>query len=146
MKVTFISLLTVFFLCVSCERKAIIEDASYADTLVSPLPIGIYSGTLPCPNCKGISYDVKLNADYQYISKQQYMGRSEKIITKTGIWFMLSDTILKLDAKRKSDDRYFSVRKNALRSLDKEGNWFATPEEERYILRKQSIADTVRLQ
>ncbi|MBC7451413.1 MAG: META domain-containing protein [Cytophagales bacterium] len=144
MKSVVISFFALFLICASCEKRAVVEHA-IADTLSASLPIGVYSGTIPCGDCKGIAFDVELDSGFQYISKQQYLGKSEKIITKKGEWIMLSDTMIKLESAKRGEDIYFSIKKNALRMLDKEGNWFVTDMESRYTLRKQSTADTIKM-
>lgn len=144
MKSIFTLVAAVVF-CMSCEKKGIVERSDYSDTLSAPLPIGIYSGTLPCADCKGILYDVELDSNFQYVSTYQYLGKSDRVHTNKGQWIMLSDTIIKLDSKRKSDDRYFSIHKDALRSLDKNGRWIASKTEGPYLLRKQSVSDKMVL-
>ncbi len=78
--------ISVFFAC--GENK---QQASDAENSVSERSIqstgtwhGTYRGVLPCANCEGIRYELKLNEDLSYEMARKYLGKEDKIFRNEG--------------------------------------------------------------
>jgi len=94
---------------------------------------GAYSGTLPCPDCEGVAFELELNPDLSYRSKAIYMGKSEEPLIKQGSYAVSDNWKIKLD-QNTANLLYFQPADKKLIVLDKNG--FAIPGElgEKYFL------------
>lgn len=78
---------------------------------------GIYTGTLPCTDCEGLSTFIKLNKDLTYKLITQHKGKSDKKIEKTGTfkWNDQGSGIVLNGIK-------YQVGENQITQLDSKGN------------------------
>jgi uncharacterized lipoprotein NlpE involved in copper resistance len=95
---------------------------------------GNYIGTLPCPDCEGISLELTLNPDLSYVSKTSYLGKSEEPIVKQGTFSLSENWKIKLD-QNTGDLQNFqpdgdNLKVLSMNGLENKGEWA-----EKYILR-----------
>ncbi|MDR0789678.1 MAG: copper resistance protein NlpE [Bacteroidales bacterium] len=97
---------------------------------------GIYTGTIPCADCEGISVLLELK-DSTYVVNYSYLGKEnahKEQWSGTFSWDK-SDSVIKLDSKELPP--YYKVGENKLIQLDMEGNAIDGQHADMYILEKQ---------
>ncbi len=94
---------------------------------------GIYTGTLPCADCEGISVTIILNgANNTYQMESSYMGKKTNQFTENDTlkWSKDGNKILLLSGQK------FRVMENKLELLDADGKRIETEFGELYVLNK----------
>ncbi len=81
---------------------------------------GSFSGKLPCGDCEGIQFELKLNADQTYASSTEYLGRPGAPITEEGTYKLGTDGLIELNDSG-SQMTYFRIEGEHLRILDRNG-------------------------
>lgn len=81
---------------------------------------GTYSGALPCSDCEGIDFELKLNQDLSYISRAVYVGKSEDPVVLEGYYSVSENWKIKLD-QNTGNLQYFQPADGKLIVLDKNG-------------------------
>ena len=94
---------------------------------------GNYLGTIPCADCEGIQYQLKLNKNLSYTLKLMYKGKSEEITEIDG-FYSLTDTLLILLDEKAGNMNYLKKVDNRLLLLDKNGNEINGELAETYLL------------
>jgi len=94
---------------------------------------GNYLGTIPCADCEGIQYQLKLNKNLSYTLKLMYKGKSDEIIEIDG-FYSLTDTFLILLDEKAGTMNYLKKVDNRLLLLDKNGNEINGELAETYLL------------
>lgn len=104
---------------------------------------GIYTGLMPCADCKGVKATLALNKNNSYILITQYVGKSEREFVEKGkfTWGNESNTIVLTPRNSSTTQQYF-VGENMLIQLDKNGNRISGKLSDRYILRRTDITET----
>jgi len=98
---------------------------------------GVYSGVLPCDDCKGIHMELQLNTDHSYKMKRVYLGKSNTIIKKSGHFkWSKDDHIIALNENEKNKPIRFNVNQNHLIYLDAEGDRDEDSISDGYFLQK----------
>ncbi len=97
--------------------------------------IGTYTGILPCANCDGISTEIVLVDESQFIRRTQYLGKDDMVFEESGIytWDDAGNTIT-LEGSEKPN-QYF-VSENRIFHLDMDGNRIEGELADSYILHK----------
>jgi len=83
--------------------------------------VGNYMGNIPCADCEGIQYQLKLNENLSYSLKLMYRGKSEEIIEYEG-FYSLTDTFMILLDEKAGTMNYLKKVDNGLLLLDKNGS------------------------
>jgi heat shock protein HslJ len=158
MKIKVITLMTLFFLVVSCAKKdknettdtrvvdsteVVVNDDHNAKNSLDY--IGVYEGILPCADCEGIETILQLENDESYILNTIYLVKT-KHINKTkksnnevrGVytWNDAGNTIV-LSGIENAPNQFF-VGENYLTQLDMDGNKIEGDLAEKYVLQKIS--------
>lgn len=152
------SLVIVLFLglLAACARTKPVATVSggpviSTDTGAPPVNRVIYTGLLPCNNCKGIQTELTLNINPNntrqlYELKQVFLGTSkgDRTFTKKGTYTTLRGTatdnesiIVQLDPNRPRDIKnYLRINDDTLRLLDRQKR-ILTAVEPAWLIRKQ---------
>lgn len=102
------------------------------------VPTGQYFGELPCADCPGISYSLKLNKDLTYNETTRYQGREPGDFYDSGTYELVNDTVVKLTSKPEHAGlKQFVAKNNQLFILDLEGNPIESSYASWYILTKE---------
>lgn len=157
-KIKVITLVTLFFLVLSCAKK---DKNETTDTMVVDSTevvvnddhnarnsldyMGVYEGILPCADCEGIETILQLENDESYILNTIYLVKT-KHINKTkksnnevrGVytWNDAGNTIV-LSGIENAPNQFF-VGENYLIQLDMDGNKIEGDLAEKYVLQKKS--------
>lgn len=92
-----------------------------------------FYGLLPCPDCRGIYYELNLKNDMTYREMLVYRGKSDKPVISEGKWEL--EGIDKVKLYKQSDAMsLFEISKKNLIMLDENGKRFEGPSAEKYIL------------
>lgn len=126
MKIKFLVLLTLCFSIFSCNDSKKVPD-EIATT---------YYGILPCADCPGIYYELKLNQDFTYSEKRFYLESEVDTMTEKGTFQIKNDSliILKNTAKEGGVDK-LKITNGNLKFLDANGKDIDSPLKEFYILK-----------
>ena len=92
-----------------------------------------FYGLLPCPDCRGIYYELRLKDDMTYKELMVYRGKSDKPVISEGKWELEGSDRLKL-YKQTDAMSNFEISKKNLIMLDENGKRFVGPEAAKYIL------------
>ena len=103
-----------------------------ADDFISDIS-GNYLGTIPCADCEGIQYQLKLNKNLSYTLKLMYKGKSEEITEIDGFYSLTETFLILLDEKAGTMNYLKRVDSNLL-LLDKNGNEIHGEIAEAYVL------------
>lgn len=152
MKIKVITLMTLFFLVVSCNKK---DKNETTDTMVVDSTevvvnddhnaknsldyIGMYQGILPCADCEGIETSILLEDDKNYVLKTNYLGKKNSATNEVrGVysWNEEGNTII-LAGIENAPNRFF-VGENYIIQLDMDGNKIEGDLAEKYVLQKKS--------
>ena len=150
MKIKVITLMTVFFLVVSCAKKdknettditvvdsteVVVNDDHNAKNSLDYM--GMYQGILPCADCEGIETSILLEDDKNYVLKTNYLGKKNSTTNEVrGVysWNEEGNTII-LAGIENAPNRYF-VGENYLKQLDMDGNKIEGDLADKYVLNK----------
>lgn len=100
-------------------------------------PTGEYSGVIPCADCPGIDYTLKLNEDYTYAESLNYQERDSPTLNNTGTYKVKNDTLIYLKSKPdNSGMQLFRLKNDQLIMLDIYGKPIQSSFADAYILRK----------
>lgn len=155
MKTKVITLMTLFFLVVSCAKKdknettdttvvdsteVVVNDDHNAKNSLDY--IGMYQGILPCADCEGIETSILLEDDKNYVLKTNYLGKKNSATNEVrGVysWNEEGNTII-LAGIENAPNHYF-VGENYLTQLDMEGNKIEGNLADKYVLQKKSVSE-----
>lgn len=98
---------------------------------------GSFSGNLPCGDCEGIQFELKLNADQTYTSTTEYLGKPGTPVTEEGTYSLGTDGLIELND---SDSQmiYFRIEGELLRILDRNGKVIPGDLGALYLLRRET--------
>ena len=69
--------------------------ATVSDTNTAVVdPIGLFSGTLPCADCPGVSTEIWLRSDSTYVQHATYQDRDTMPFGSIGTWSLVGNTVL----------------------------------------------------
>lgn len=154
MKTKVITLMTLFFLVVSCAKKdknettdtavvdsteVVVNDDHNAKNSLDY--IGMYQGILPCADCEGIETSILLEDDKNYVLKTNYLGKKNSATNEVrGVysWNEEGNTII-LAGIENAPNRFF-VGENYITQLDMDGNKIEGDLADKYVLQKKSVA------
>ncbi len=154
MKKIILAVFALFLMTISCKKETKMNtDETTIDSTeilidghnaMNSLDFeGTYIGSLPCTDCESIETKIILTDD-SFIKETIYKGKSKEVIKETGKtqWNKegSSITLLGLDLP----NQYF-VGEDILIHLDEKGNSIEGDLALKYILKKETIADTVDL-
>lgn len=81
---------------------------------------GNYIGNIPCADCEGIQYQLKINKNLSYTLQLMYKGKSEEISKIDGFYSLADNFMIVLDEKAGAMN--YLIKKDAgLLLLDKNG-------------------------
>lgn len=122
---------------IETEGSAVIDDHNSQNSLDWA---GIYEGTVPCADCKGIKTVLELNEDKTYVLSQTYLGNPEKDNENKRIGnFTWDDSGSKVTLEDGDDEMQYKVGENQLLMLNTEGNMIDGKISDLYILKKTSF-------
>lgn len=126
-----ILLFATSFVLISCiNNKANADMESTADRGRQKYNLsGRYEGELPCADCSAISTTLVLNKDRTYTLHYRYIGKSDELFQRDGIWRVDSD-ILHLE----SEDYNYKIEGDRLSQLDLSGQEMTGKLAGKYIL------------
>jgi len=96
---------------------------------------GNYIGTIPCADCEGIQYQLRLFENLSYTLKLEYKGKSEEIIKIEGFYSLTDALIIVLDEKAGAMN-YLTKVDRGLLLLDKNGSEIQGDLAEAYFLHR----------
>ncbi|WP_277631926.1 copper resistance protein NlpE [Avrilella dinanensis] len=148
MKKIVLSLSLVAAVMVSCnEKKETPAENTVESTAVTENPdpahnaqnsldwAGEYTGVLPCADCEGIEYLVKLNDDNTFEVTTKYLPTGESSVEKGNIMWHDDGTVVHL--KNDNFDAKYKVIENGIIHLDQDGNVIEGEMESLYHLTKK---------
>jgi heat shock protein HslJ len=99
---------------------------------------GVYTGTLPCADCKGIQINLKIEANLSYSLRRKFIGKSDSVYTSGGTfsWNAEGNEITLAASGNATPRTSYFVGENTLTQLDANGEKIAGPLAEKYTLRK----------
>ncbi|MDP2828342.1 MAG: META domain-containing protein [Sulfuricellaceae bacterium] len=119
---------------------------SLAQDFAKSLP-ATFEGKLPCADCPGTLWTLKLSPDQSYRLNVEYLerqGNDEKKIEKTGRWKLDADQRkLTISQKGQPDERFEILDANTLRKLDMNGRPILS--ELNYVLKRYGSTSTAKL-
>ncbi|MCL7989287.1 copper resistance protein NlpE [Sphingobacterium sp. lm-10] len=126
-----ISILTACLVSISCiNNKANADVESNVDRSRQKYNLsGRYEGNLPCADCSAISTTLVLNKDRTYSLHYTYVGKSDELFHKDGVWRVDSD-VLHLE----SEDYNYKIEGDRLSQLDLSGKEMTGNLAGKYIL------------
>lgn len=93
---------------------------------------GLYSGSLPCPDCNGILTKLELNNDNSYSLERIYLGKSEQAQKTEGTFnWNKEGSVITL---AHPENQKFRVIEGKLVQLDENGNRYGGQDADRYQL------------
>jgi heat shock protein HslJ/uncharacterized membrane protein len=96
---------------------------------------GTYYGYLPCADCPGIHYELRLNSDRSYTEIIRYDDPAGETLTGSGRYRLTRDSVVVLrDRDYREGFNQFAVRNGKLEMLSASGERIETGFPERYIL------------
>lgn len=107
--------------------------------------IGVYKGILPCADCEGIETTLYLTDENKYVLETKYLGKKNSKTNElkgTYSWNETGNTVI-LASIENGPSHYF-VGENYLTQLDMEGNKITGDLATKYILQKQTTADSMQ--
>lgn len=104
-----------------CSKKSDSESKDSApDMHTSQISLdwdGDYIGVIPCADCQGIYYHVRISEDGNYHLKRSYLGKSHKILVDQGKFSWTENG----NAIQLEEGQVFRVHENALMYADEDG-------------------------
>lgn len=94
-----------------------------------------YYGVLPCADCPGIYYELRLNKDFSYTETRQYLESDAGITRVSGVYEVKPDSIIILAGKSGLGKLKFT--QGTLEVLDREGRKITTKLAKHYVLKTQ---------
>lgn len=110
------------------------ENIPVSDEEVYSRVVGTWAGTIPCADCPGISYTLRLEPDSTYRERMVYEGRSATPFVQTGEWDVNAGR-LRLNKQSKGRS-LFELAGDTLLMLDADGNRIKSPLADAYTLQK----------
>ncbi len=99
---------------------------------------GTYYGYLPCVNCPGIYYELRLDPDMNYRETILYDGLMEEPVIREHRYRITRDSIITLRGNYGEERmNQFAIRNDRLEMLSPDGERIETGFPERYILTKE---------
>ena len=99
---------------------------------------GVYEGTLPAADCKGIKTMLVINEDKTYTLKSEYIGKKNATFETCGVYHMIGDSIIELITPSSGEKTYYRMLNNKQVMLsDKEETVNKGSLAEHYILNKK---------
>ena len=96
---------------------------------------GEYNGVLPCADCEGIEYSVKLFDDNTFEVTSKYLPSGDTSVEKGNIMWHNDGTVVHL--KNDNFDQKYKVIENGIIHLDQNGNVIEGELEDLYHLAKK---------
>ena len=126
--------LLILLVIASCSNKNrfVIEQQKYV-----PL-YGTYTGLIPCANCPGIYFTLKLKEKNIYTSYAAYQNVPDIPYIDSGKYVFVDPKKISLQ-KEKRGHAFFMVENNQLQFLDAAGNIIESDIPDLYILKKVDI-------
>ena len=98
---------------------------------------GTYTGKLPCADCPGIQYTLKLLPDSTYCEEMIYLERNVKPYVHSGKYAMKNDSVLVLEeATGTGQSRFFLFSGEKLSMLDRMGRPIESKLTNHYLLKR----------
>lgn len=98
---------------------------------------GVYTGTIPCADCKGIRTMIDLSKNMTYVMETKYQGKSEEIFRSNGS-FSWDKSGSYLIMNKESGKPSYKVGENILFVLDSEGKLITGNLANNYTLTKET--------
>lgn len=143
MKMIFYGLISLIFMtsCISSQKNNTqienCEIKTESQVQTSNL-FGVYEGTLPAADCKGIKTMLVINEDKIYTLKSEYIGKKNATFETCGVYHMIGDSIIELITPSSGEKTYYRMLNNKQVMLsDKEETVNKGSLAEHYILNKK---------
>ena len=143
MKMIFYGLISLIFMtsCISSQKNNTqienCEIKTESQVQTSNL-FGVYEGTLPAADCKGIKTMLVINEDKTYTLKSEYKGKKNATFETCGVYHMIGDSIIELITPSSGEKTYYRMLNNKQVMLsDKEETVNKGSLAEHYILNKK---------
>ena len=143
MKMIFYGLISLIFMtsCISSQKNNTqienCEIKTESQVQTSNL-FGVYEGTLPAADCKGIKTMLVINEDKPYTLKSDYIGTKNATFETCGVYHMIGDSIIELITPSSGEKTYYRMLNNKQVMLsDKEETVNKGSLAEHYILNKK---------
>lgn len=120
----------------AAAKSVIVDSAALTKT-------GIYGGFIPCPDCRGISTFLLLNADMTYRIEETHYMKEDKFSQSGGNWKMENGKIYLYE--NNTEKLSFISDEEKLWQLDVQGNRISGNMGNKFVLNKQQMADKQRL-
>ncbi|WP_460919645.1 copper resistance protein NlpE N-terminal domain-containing protein [Pontibacter brevis] len=105
--------------------------------------IGTWHGIIPCIDCPGITYDLRLNEDNTFEETRVYQNMDTGPAIRTGTWRITDEGVLELNDRDAERTRFDLSTAGELNMLDESGNPIETPMAGVYSLRRDTeVGDT----
>ncbi|HET6528565.1 MAG TPA: copper resistance protein NlpE [Balneolaceae bacterium] len=114
------------------EVQIIPDDKSLTEAVS-----GIWQGTIPCADCPGIQYELKLKPDHNYVGQSIYLGEDVEPFIEKGHWEIREDSIITL--KKGTGKRYFKFTGEVIKMLDRQKQPITSELAEFYILERKTF-------
>ena len=91
---------------------------------IADLP-AIFTGALPCQDCRAINYELTLNADASYTVRKTktFDGNADRVESESGLWDYSSDRVVIVLKSRSDGWSWFALpAPGVLRAIDSRGN------------------------
>jgi uncharacterized lipoprotein NlpE involved in copper resistance len=155
MKNVVLSFFVLAFICSSCKNKTApavepVADTPTPETVLqdtSTVPTGdnsrvsldwpgVYNGTLPCKDCKGVNTKLELKLDNTFTMSEEFVGSKSKKNELSGkfVWDKEGFNITLLIEPK---TRKFGVGENALYQLDSLGKIVEGAMADKFVLTKK---------
>ncbi|MBC5994611.1 copper resistance protein NlpE N-terminal domain-containing protein [Pontibacter cellulosilyticus] len=129
----------------SCSRNSQMDVEDWEDTeavLVSTevAPndvIGTWHGFIPCPGCRGYTYDLVLMDNYNFEERVIYEDQPGEPVTRIGTW-SVTDGIIELSGDEAARTRFSLSTAGELRALDLAGKPINQDLQAQYSLKRSA--------
>jgi uncharacterized lipoprotein NlpE involved in copper resistance len=120
----------------SCQNnEATDTDAPDSSNTALDWP-GVYTGVLPCTDCRGIETTLTIYQNLTYVLQTAYLGKSDEVLTENGTFTWNSEGNKIQLVGTESGPAQFLVGENGLFQLNKDGKKMSGDLSEKYLLTK----------
>ncbi len=97
---------------------------------------GVYTGVLPCADCKGLDTEIAINKDNTYVKRTRHIGKSATIYGVKGTFTWNSEHTIILLSDIKEGPNQYLTGDYTLTQLDMAGKKITGNLADQYVLKK----------
>ena len=131
----FLVLVAIVSGCTTSELSTEPVDVAAIESRLPGSVIGVWRGVIPCADCPGINYNLRLNEDNTFEETMTYQERDVEPYTRTGTW-NITDGTLTLVGPDTTRTQFDLSMGGELHMLDQSGKSITTNLADKYRLRK----------